>query len=158
MTKTQREKWGGPSYVNAWCETQALPHVLVDSLLDNAATAINSSWKIDTKVTTGSDSITVRAESPTIYSDMLDYCKDELNRRPTMKNENKISKPKFVDVKRIIHSGPCTIVFWEDNTKTVVRCSENDIYDEYSAFCSALAIKLYGTNSHLKKVIERVSK
>ena len=56
--------------------------------------------------------------------------------------------------KKIIHSGPCTIVFWDDDTKTVVRCSENDTYDEYSAFCAALAIRIYGTNSHLKKVIE----
>lgn len=62
------------------------------------------------------------------------------------------SSPNIVP-KRILHSGPCTIVFWEDGTKTIVRLSENDIYDEYQAFCAALAIKLYGSNSHLKKVI-----
>ena len=54
---------------------------------------------------------------------------------------------------RIIHSGPATIVFWNDKTKTVVKCSENDIYDEYEAFCAALAIKMFGSNSHLKKMI-----
>lgn len=59
---------------------------------------------------------------------------------------------------KIIHSGPATIVFWNDKTKTVVRCSENDIYDEYAAFCAALAIKMYGNNSHLKKMIEKVTK
>ncbi len=59
---------------------------------------------------------------------------------------------KLMPVK-IIHSGPATIVFWNDKTKTIVRCSENDVYDEYAAFCSALAIKMYGSNSHLKKMI-----
>lgn len=54
---------------------------------------------------------------------------------------------------KIIHSGPATIVFWNDKTKTVVKCSENDIYDEYEAFCAALAIKMFGSNSHLKKMI-----
>lgn len=61
-------------------------------------------------------------------------------------------KDKFTP-KKIIHSGPCTIVFWEDDTKTVVRLSENDLNDEYTAFCAALAIKIFGSNSNLKKVI-----
>ena len=58
-----------------------------------------------------------------------------------------------LEPKRIVHSGPATIVFWNDKTKTVVKCSENDIYDEYEAFCAALAIKMFGSNSHLKKMI-----
>lgn len=149
MDRRQLDKYLGSGSVNAWCSTQAFADVLSNALADVAA---YGPWKLDTKVTTGSDSVTA-------YGLKEYYIQpEEIKRRPPMKNENKIAKPKFVDVKRIIHSGPCTIVFWEDNTKTVVRCSENDIYDEYSAFCSALAIKLYGTNSHLKKVIERVSK
>jgi hypothetical protein len=58
-----------------------------------------------------------------------------------------------LEPERIVHSGPATIVFWNDKTKTVVKCSENDIYDEYEAFCAALAIKMFGSNSHLKKMI-----
>ena len=58
-----------------------------------------------------------------------------------------------LEPERIIHSGPATIVFWNDKTKTVVKCSKNDIYDEYEAFCAALAIKMFGSNSHLKKMI-----
>lgn len=62
---------------------------------------------------------------------------------------------KIPKVRRIIHSGPATIVFWEDDTKTVVKLSENDFYDEYAAFAAALAIKCYGSNSQVKKIIER---
>ena len=64
-----------------------------------------------------------------------------------------LNKSNKLEPERIIHSGPATIVFWNDKTKTVVKCSENDIYDEYEAFCAALAIKMFGSNSHLKKMI-----
>ena len=57
-------------------------------------------------------------------------------------------------VKKIIHSGPCTIVFWEDNTKTVVRLEEGKEYDEYAAFTAALAKKCYGSNSKVHKILE----
>lgn len=64
-----------------------------------------------------------------------------------------VAKTSKLEPRRIVHSGPATIVFWNDKTKTVVKCSENDIYDEYEAFCAALAIKMFGSNSHLKKMI-----
>lgn len=56
--------------------------------------------------------------------------------------------------KRIIHSGAATIVFWNDNTKTIVKCSENDEPDNYTAFCTAYCKKVFGNNSHLKRVIK----
>lgn len=58
------------------------------------------------------------------------------------------------NVKKIIHSGPCTIVFWEDNTKTIVRLEEGKEYDEYAAFTAALAKKCYGSNSQVHKILE----
>lgn len=61
------------------------------------------------------------------------------------------------EVKKIIHSGPVTIVFWTDDTKTIVRRASHDAYDEYNAFCAALAIKMYGNNSKLKKMIKKAT-
>ena len=62
------------------------------------------------------------------------------------------------EVKKIVHSGPCTIVFWEDNTKTVVRLEEGKDYDEYAAFTAALAKKCYGSNSQVHKILEKKTK
>lgn len=56
--------------------------------------------------------------------------------------------------KRIIHNRLATIVFWNDDTKTVVKCSENDEPDNYTAFCAAYCKKVFGNNSHLKRVIK----
>lgn len=58
-------------------------------------------------------------------------------------------------VKRILVSGPCTIVFWADSTKTIVRCPEGKDFSEYEAFTAALAEKVYGSNSQVKKEIAR---
>lgn len=58
---------------------------------------------------------------------------------------------------KIIHNGPVTIVFWPDKTKTVVKCSENDIYDPFDAFTAALAKKIYGTTSSVKTMLKKVT-
>ena len=54
---------------------------------------------------------------------------------------------------RIIKNGPATIVFWADGKKTVVKCGESEIPDDYAAFCAALGKKVYGSNSALKRVM-----
>ena len=57
------------------------------------------------------------------------------------KSNNDISKPKMTHgcpgIKKVIFNDPATIVLWDDGTKTVVKCSEGDIYSEWSglAFC-----------------------
>lgn len=56
---------------------------------------------------------------------------------------------------RILVSGNATIVFWADNTKTIVRCAEGTEPNIYNAYTAALAIRLYGSNSQLKKLIKK---
>lgn len=56
--------------------------------------------------------------------------------------------------RKIIYNGVATIVFWDDGTKTVVKRAKGTKDDRYNAFCAALAKKMYGTNSTLKKCIK----
>lgn len=56
-------------------------------------------------------------------------------------------------VKKVIYSGPKTIILWADNTKTIVSCGEADSYDYYSGFCAAVVKKLFGSTTHAKKVL-----
>ena len=60
---------------------------------------------------------------------------------------------KDMEPKKIIKSGDRTIVFWKDDTKTIVKRSDDTPDDLYSAFCAALAIKIYGSNSQVKKIL-----
>lgn len=61
-------------------------------------------------------------------------------------------------VKKIMHNGPATIVFWKDGTKTVVRLKEGDKYDPYAAFTAAVAKRLYGKNMKISEIVDRYSK
>ena len=60
--------------------------------------------------------------------------------------------PKYA-VRKIVKSGPATIVLWEDGSKTVVKCAADEEPNDYAAFTAALGIKLFGSNSHLKRMI-----
>lgn len=57
-------------------------------------------------------------------------------------------------VKRILKSGDRMIVFWADDTKTVVKRAKDETDSDYAAFTAALGIKLYGSNSALKRIVK----
>lgn len=57
--------------------------------------------------------------------------------------------------KRILRCGIATIVFWADGTKTVVKRAPDEPDNEYAAFTAALAIKTFGSNSKVKKIIRQ---
>lgn len=64
--------------------------------------------------------------------------------------------PGFPPVKKVIFSGPKTIVLWADGTKTIVSCGAGDTYDYYAGFCAAVVKKLFGSTTHAKKVLGEV--
>ena len=63
----------------------------------------------------------------------------------TDKKEPKNELPEL-KVKKVIFSNPATIVFWSDNTKTVVKCGKDDTYDKEKGFYIACAKKLFGND------------
>ena len=56
--------------------------------------------------------------------------------------------------KRIIYNDPATVVFWKDGTKTVVKRAPNEVSNHYTAFCAALAKKIFETNSHVNRIVK----
>ena len=63
-------------------------------------------------------------------------------------NRTDISKPTMPTIKNVIFSPPATIVFWTDNTKTVVKCQENDIYDPEKGLAMAYMKKSMGNKGN----------
>lgn len=61
--------------------------------------------------------------------------------------------PRQITPRKVIFSGPKTIVIWEDGTKTIVGCAEGQEYDEYAGFCAALAKKIFGTTAKAKRMM-----
>ena len=64
------------------------------------------------------------------------------------------SADKYIP-KKIIRSGEVTVVFWQDDSKTIVRRDPEDEDSIHTAVCAALAKRIYGSNSQIKKVIEK---
>lgn len=47
-------------------------------------------------------------------------------------------------IKKVIFNDPATIVFWQDGTKTVVKCAEGEPYDPEKGLMAAIAKKAFG--------------
>lgn len=48
------------------------------------------------------------------------------------------------EIKDVIFNDPATIVFWNDGTKTVVKCQEGDEFDPEKGLTMAIVKKVYG--------------
>ena len=71
--------------------------------------------------------------------------------------ENNMSR-KSVEVKKVIYSGPCTIVIWADDSKTIVRCQDGDTYSKEVGLLMCLAKKVWGTNTSGSNFNDYISK
>ena len=49
----------------------------------------------------------------------------------------------YLKVKRIIFNPPATVVFWENGTKTVVKCSEDDEFNSETGVAMCFMKKIY---------------
>lgn len=94
----------------------------------------------------------------------------------TEKEYHKMSKPQYVSyktmmpsthftyrlpsIRKVIFSGRATIVFWEDNTKTVVKCDKEDVYDPHTGLAEAIAKKTLGDDYRrlFRKYIKQYNK
>ncbi len=80
-----------------------------------------------------------------IFMDIRDlFCRKE-------KDEE---RSKELRPRRIYKGGRKMVVLWRDGTKTVVERAEGEPDSAYAAFTAALAIKIYGSNSRVRKIVE----
>ena len=59
-----------------------------------------------------------------------------------------ISSSHIPEIKNVIFNDPATIVFWEDGTKTVVKCQDGDEFDPEKGLVMAIAKKAYGNKGN----------
>lgn len=61
-------------------------------------------------------------------------------------------------IKDVIFNPPATIVFWADNTKTVVKCQEGDDFDPEKGLTMAITKKLFGNKGNYCEEIKKWTK
>ena len=59
-----------------------------------------------------------------------------------------IGSLRIPEIKNVIFNDPATIVFWDDGTKTVVKCQDSDEFDPEKGLAMAIAKKAYGNKGN----------
>ena len=59
------------------------------------------------------------------------------------------------EIKNIIFNPPATIVFWNDNTKTVVKCQNDEAFDPEKGITMAFFKKMHGNKGHYFEEIKK---
>lgn len=63
-----------------------------------------------------------------------------------------ICSPNYLT--KVIFNGPATIVFWEDGTKTIVKCAEGDKNDPKVGLLYAIAKRKFGKKRRIYEEID----
>ena len=66
-----------------------------------------------------------------------------------------IGSLRIPEIKNVIFNDPATIVFWEDGTKTVVKCQDGDEFDPEKGLAMAIAKKAYGNKGNYCNKIKK---
>ena len=59
-----------------------------------------------------------------------------------------IGSLRIPEIKNVIFNDPATIVFWDDGTKTVVKCQDDDEFDPEKGLAMAIVKKAYGNKGN----------
>lgn len=89
------------------------------------------------------------------FIDAMRYCYNDIltvEKYVASMSDINVDIPGMID--RVIFNDPATIILWKDGSKTVVKKSDDDIWDPEKGFCMAIIKKLYGHTSFIKKFME----
>lgn len=62
---------------------------------------------------------------------------------------------KEARITKVIFNPPETIIIWDDGTKTVVKCGDNDIYDPEKGMAMAICKKTFGNKGNYCNVFKK---
>ncbi len=57
------------------------------------------------------------------------------------------------DIERLIFNDPAIIVYWNDGTKTVVKCQPGDTFNPETGLMAAMLKRFMGNNGSYNKII-----
>ena len=86
------------------------------------------------------------------YRNFYDIRNDAVVQRNTLQYSKfyvrNLSSSHIPEIKNVIFNDPATIVFWEDGTKTVVKCQDGDEFDPEKGLAMAIVKKAYGNKGN----------
>ena len=89
----------------------------------------------------------------------IEYMKNDVKVTATAYNKmykNKSPKQKALErIKQVIFNDPCTIVFWNDGTKTVVKCGEDEVFDPEKGLAMAISKYFFDNKGYFNDVFKK---
>lgn len=73
---------------------------------------------------------------------------------PRCEGKKSTSATNTAAIKDVIFAPPATIVYWSDGSKTVVKCSEKDVFDPEKGLAMAIAKRCGGNKGSYYKEIQ----
>lgn len=73
---------------------------------------------------------------------------------PRCEGKKTASATNTAAIKNVIFAPPATIVYWSDGSKTVVKCSEKDVFDPEKELAMAIAKRCGGNKGSYYKEIQ----
>ena len=75
-------------------------------------------------------------------------------KKPVDSFETKQSTNRRVKIRDVIFSDPATVVFWDDNTKTVVKTRGGEKYDKEKGLAMAIVKKITGNTGNYYEIFK----
>ena len=75
-------------------------------------------------------------------------------KKPVDSFETKQSTNRRVKIRDVIFSDPATVVFWSDNTKTVVKTRGSEKYDKEKGLAMAIIKKITGNTGNYYNIFK----
>lgn len=89
-----------------------------------------------------------------IFSSRPTIDKKEETKKPVDSFETKQSTNRRVKIRDVIFSDPATVVFWNDNTKTVVKTRGGEKYDKEKGLAMAIIKKITGNTRNYYEIFK----
>ena len=143
------------------------------NLFDDNEHRLSYIGRSTTEITNGSTAARLRVEGTWIYSkagyivmydDRLYVCAPDgkwyditaakASIASNKTNYNKIPYG-FLAIKNVVFNDPATIVMWQDGSKTVVKCGENEEFDWEKGLAMAVAKKAFGNQGNYFNQIKK---
>ena len=74
------------------------------------------------------------------------------------KNTNKRCKDARLHPKKVIFCGPATTILWTDGTKTTVRCSSEDVWEDEVGIAMCYLKKMLGNKGNYNNIFREAMK
>lgn len=59
------------------------------------------------------------------------------------------------EVKKVIFHNPATIVYWDDNTKTVVKCGDDDTFDKEKGLALCYMKRMFDNKGNYNEILKK---